>query len=171
MKYPPFHRPLAVLALVAVAACSDRTAGADPVPRSADTRAAVSPADSDVRSAPDSATEAPVVAEPVGPPAPLARAPDQIRGIYLNAYAAGSRTRLPRLMDIADRTEINTFVIDVKTERGIHYSSETALARELQQEGENTLRNMATLVDTLHGRGILAIARIVVFKDPIVSQA
>lgn len=171
MKLLPFHRPLAALALFAVAACSDRTAGADPGPRAADTGAALAAADSALPAPGDTTTLAGDVEEPVGPPAPPGVAPDQIRGLYLNAYAAGSRTRLPRLMEIADRTEINTFVIDVKTERGIHYTSETPLARELQQEGENTLRNMATLVDTLHGRGIHAIARIVVFKDPILSQA
>ena len=154
-------RPLAVLALLALAACGEGQAGAE-APPAADSVAAPAATDS----AADSA-----VAEPVGPPAPLAKAPEQIRGIYLNAYAAGSRTRLPRLMAIADSTEINTFVIDVKTERGVHYNTEVPLAGELQLEGENTLRNMKTLVDTLHGRGIYAMARIVVFKDPILSKA
>ena len=105
-------------------------------------------------------------------PAPLTdRAPSQIRGLYLNAYAAGSRTRLPRLMAIADTTEINTFVIDVKDERGIRYRSEIALAVELAQEGEVMIRDLSALADTLRAQDIYSIARIVVFNDPILSQA
>ena len=160
----PSGRVLATIGLLVLAGCSDHQAGASPHAESAGGDA---PADS----APLSAAADSAVAEPVGPPAPLSKAPEQIRGLYLNAYAAGSRTRLPRLMDIADSTEINTFVIDVKTERGVHFTTETPLAKELQQQGENTLRNLKTLVDTLHGRNIYAMARIVVFKDPILSKA
>src|SRR5690606_7686304 len=54
-------------------------------------------------------------------------APAQIRGIYLNAYAAGSARRLPTLLALADTTELNTFVVDVKDEKGIHYRSELEL--------------------------------------------
>ena len=102
---------------------------------------------------------------------PRAEAPSQIRGLYLNAYAAGSRNRLPKLLAIADSTEINTFVVDVKSERGVHYNTELPLAKELQQEGENTLRDLDAFVDTLHAHDVYAIARIVLFKDPILSKA
>lgn len=154
-------RPLAVLGLFALAACGEG-AGAERVPNQ-QSEGVEAPAEA---VAPESA-----LAEPIGPPAPLERAPAQVRGIYLNAYAAGSRTRLPRLLELADSTEINTFVIDVKTERGVHFSTEVPLAKELLLPGENMLRNLKTLADTLHGRGIYAIARIVIFKDPILSKA
>lgn len=98
-------------------------------------------------------------------------APAQIRGIYLNAYAAGSARRLPALLALADTTELNTFVVDVKDEKGIHYRSELELPTELAQQGEQTIRNLSAFVDTLHAHGIHAVARIVVFKDPILSKA
>lgn len=110
-------------------------------------------------------------AAPPPAPSPRGRAPAQIRGLYLNAYAAGSGTRLPRLMAIADTTEINAFVIDVKDERGIRYRSEIELAMELAQPGEVMIRNLGAMLDTLRARGIYSIARIVVFNDPILSQA
>jgi hypothetical protein len=100
-----------------------------------------------------------------------ARAPRPIRGIYLNAYAAGSRARLPRLVSIADTTEINAFVIDVKDERGIRYPSEVGLAADLAQQGEVTIRDLSALLDTLRAHEIYTIARIVVFNDPILSEA
>ncbi|MBW3628352.1 MAG: putative glycoside hydrolase [Gemmatimonadetes bacterium] len=104
-------------------------------------------------------------------PAPASKAPAQIRGLYINAYAAGSKARLPKLIAMADSTEINTFVVDVKSERGIHYTSQVALATELQQQGENTLRDLKAFVDTLHAHNIYTMARIVIFKDPILSKA
>ncbi|NLG61034.1 MAG: hypothetical protein GX539_02230 [Candidatus Cloacimonetes bacterium] len=100
-----------------------------------------------------------------------ARAPAQIRGIYLNAYAAGSARRLPALLALADTTELNAFVVDVKDEKGIHYRSGLELATQLAQPGEQTIRSLSALVDTLHAHGLHAIARIVVFKDPILSKA
>jgi hypothetical protein len=103
-------------------------------------------------------------------PAP-GKAPAQIRGIYLNAYGAGSKARLAKLIAIADSTEINAFVIDVKDEKGVHYPSQIALAKQLTQSGEVTLSNLKTLVDTLHAHGIYAMGRVVVFKDPILSKA
>src|SRR5690606_22459941 len=45
------------------------------------------------------------------------------------------------------------------------------LAASLAQQGEQTIRDLSAFVDTLHAHGIHAIARIVVFKDPILSKA
>src|SRR5687767_14312112 len=99
------------------------------------------------------------------------KAPPHIRGIYINAYGAGSKARMAKLIALADSTEINTFVIDVKDEKGVHYATTITLARQLAQPGEITLSNLKTLVDTLHAHGIYVIGRIVVFKDPILSKA
>jgi hypothetical protein len=99
------------------------------------------------------------------------RAPAQIRGIYLNAYAAGSTARMAALLALADSTEINTFVIDVKDERGIRYRSGIELAMELAQPGEVTIRDLSALAARLKERGIWTMARIVVFKDPILAKA
>jgi hypothetical protein len=105
------------------------------------------------------------------PAAPVAtgKAPAVIRGIYLNAYAAGSRNRMAKLLAIADSTEINTFVIDVKDEKGMRYR--TALPLQKQIGGEVTISNLRTLVDTIEAHGVWTVARIVVFKDPMLSVA
>jgi hypothetical protein len=98
------------------------------------------------------------------------RAPAIIRGLYLNAYAAGG-PRIRHLIDIADSTEINAFVIDVKDERGLHYRSQLEHPMRLTPPAELTIRDLKALADTLHAHGIWAIARIVVFKDPVLSRA
>jgi hypothetical protein len=153
-------RTLLAASLALLAACGGQAegeAGDQAAARAADTTAVA-----------DSAAQA--AAQPAAP-SPREGAPTQIRGLYLNAYAAGSRTRLPKLIAMADSTEINAFVVDVKTERGIHYTSQVPLATQLQQQGENTLRDLKTFVDSLKAHDIYTIARIVVFKDPILSKA
>jgi hypothetical protein len=102
-------------------------------------------------------------------PATGTKAPAVLRGLYLNAYAAGSKTRLPKLLAIADSTEINAFVIDVKDEKGMRYK--TTLANQKQIGGEVTISNLKALVDTIEAHGVWTIARIVVFKDPMLSKA
>jgi hypothetical protein len=102
---------------------------------------------------------------------PRDQAPAIIRGLYLNAYKAGSGTQRKRFIEIADQTEINAFVIDVKDERGVHYPSQIELAMQLSQPAEITLRNLKAIADTLEAHGIWTIARIVVFKDPVLSKA
>lgn len=124
-----------------------------------------------VTAAPMPAPAAPDTAAAAVPAAIGHAAPAQIRGIYLNAYAAGSSRRLPALLALADTTELNTFVVDVKDEKGIHYRSQLALPTSLAQPGEQTIRDLVAFVDTLHAHGIHAVARIVVFKDPILSKA
>lgn len=107
------------------------------------------------------------------PPSPRGRraAPDQIRGIYLTAYAAGSADRLAELLDLASETEINTFVIDVKTERGVHFHSQIPLAKELTRPGQVAIGDLPQLLRRLHGAGIHTVARIVTFKDPLLVEA
>ncbi|CAN5753923.1 hypothetical protein BH23GEM6_BH23GEM6_13260 [soil metagenome] len=97
--------------------------------------------------------------------------PSQIRGLYLTAYTAGSAERFPELLALARSTEINTFVVDVKTEQGVHFPSELPLARELRRPGHVPITNLARLVATMHENGLYSIARIVVFKDPILVAA
>ena len=150
-----------LLALALAAACGGRDAGARTDGTATGDSAGAAPADSarDTASAPAAARS------------PRDRAPEVIRGLYLNAFAAGSRTRFPKLLAIADSTEINTFVIDVKDELGIHYNTELELPRQITPDGQITIRDIKAFADTLEAHGVWTIARIVVFKDPLLSRA
>jgi hypothetical protein len=101
------------------------------------------------------------------PPAPRPRdvAPPIIRGIFVHAYAIGSPERRARLLALADTTEINAFVVDVKDEDGVRYRSEIPLAMEATHPASIPIRDLRGITDTLVSRGIHPIARIVVFKD------
>lgn len=96
--------------------------------------------------------------------------PDHVRGIYLNAWTAGSRPRRTRLLDLARRTEVNTFVVDIKDASGyVSHDSQVPLAREVGATGERRIRDLEGLLKELEEAGVYPIARIVVAKDPILT--
>lgn len=97
--------------------------------------------------------------------------PDSVKGIYLNAWAAGSSRRRRALISLAERTEVNAFVIDIKDATGfISHSTNVPLAREVGATGEIRIRDLDGVLAQLHEAGIYPIARIVVSKDPLVSE-
>jgi hypothetical protein len=122
------------------------------------------------RAAPQIAPPAPVGANRFPKdPAPLLSKPDAVRGIYLNAWAAGSSRRRAQLIELAEKTEINTFVIDVKEGGEISYRSGVALARAIGAD-RSYIPNPRRMLEELREAGIYTIARIVVFKDPVLAD-
>ncbi|MDP9178135.1 MAG: putative glycoside hydrolase [Gemmatimonadota bacterium] len=123
-------------------------------------------------------TQAPGGAAPALPPGPgsvevrrLRSDPSApIRGLYINRFAAQSTKKMRRLIGIADSTEINAFVIDIKDEFGLNFHSSDPLLQK--NEGATAkVANLKALVDTLNAHGILPVARIVVFKDSVAARA
>ncbi len=98
--------------------------------------------------------------------------PDAVRGIYVSAWAAGSRARSQALIDLANRTEINTFVIDLKDASGyVSYPTEVMIAREVGADQEIRIRDLIGLLERLQEADIYPIARIVMVKDPLLIRA
>lgn len=92
-----------------------------------------------------------------------------IRGLYLNRFSVQSTAKLKRLIALADSTEINAFVIDIKDEFGLNFVSVDPMLRK--NAGTMTKAvNLKAWVDTMRAHGILPIARIVVFKDSVASR-
>lgn len=93
--------------------------------------------------------------------------PDSVRALYVNAWASGSRSRMATLLAIADSSEINAFVIDVKeSDTYLAYDSTgIALAKEIGADQRPATTWLPALIDTLQAHHIYPIARIVVFKD------
>ena len=93
-----------------------------------------------------------------------------IKGLYVNAWAFGSQ-KLWQLVRLADETEINAFVVDVKDDTGcMLYPSQVPTAEQI---GANTCvraKDARARLDTLAAHGIYAIARIVVAKDPRLAE-
>ena len=92
-----------------------------------------------------------------------------VRGLYANRFAAQSAKRMRQLIAIADSTEFNALVIDIKDEFGLNYSSnDPSVTRNAGRAG--VIPNLRALLDTLRAHRILAVARIVVFKDSVAAR-
>ncbi len=174
-------------ALLALAGC----AASEPAPRAADSDTSrISIAGKSPSTAPaagDSVTNA-VVADSSQPSAGSRAQPNRspsnaasgtgrltpadvpvVRGLYVNRWAAQSTARMKSLIALADSTEINGFVIDMKDEFGLNYSSaDPKVARNAGNAG--AIPRLGALLDTLHAHGILPIARLVVFKDSVAAR-
>jgi len=92
-----------------------------------------------------------------------------LRGLYLNRFAAQSGTKLRKLIAMADTTEINAFVIDMKDEFGLNFRSTNPKVQRNAGTGYGIVRHVQLLVDTLKAHGITPIARVVAFKDPVAA--
>lgn len=93
---------------------------------------------------------------------------EMIRAVYANLGVLSEPERWNRLLEIVDTTEINAIVIDVKQDT-IYYDTQVPFFREI--DGMITpLYDPAELLAELDSRGIYSIARMVVFKDPVVAE-
>ncbi len=89
------------------------------------------------------------------------------KGLYLTATSAGAR--LKHYIDLANTTEINSYVIDYKDDDGyVCVDSKVPVAKEVK--AIDVRYDAAKVVKELHDNNIYAIARIVCFKDPFLSK-
>jgi hypothetical protein len=87
----------------------------------------------------------------------------------VNRFGVQSTKRMAKLIAIADSTEINALVLDLKDEFGLNYkSARPELARNAGNAG--TVRDLKGLLDTLKAHNIVSIARLVVFKDSVTAR-
>lgn len=102
---------------------------------------------------PESAIQAREVPRHLPPPV------DGVRALYMTSWVAGTPQLRGKLLDFVDQnSRLNALVIDVKD-----YSGEVAWERRV--------KDLPTLIEDVHRRGIYAIARITVFQDPIYAKA
>jgi hypothetical protein len=98
--------------------------------------------------------------------------PQAIKAAYLTYYGVGDRGIRTRVLDLAERTELNAVVIDVKGDRGwVLYRTEVEQALAVGAQGPGTLRDFDAMMADFKARRIYTIARIVVFKDNILASA
>jgi hypothetical protein len=93
-----------------------------------------------------------------------------VKGIYMTSYGASSSESLTKMIALADNTEINAFVIDVKDDVGyVTYNADVALAKE---EGliEARIKDIDALIAKLRQHNIIPIARVVCFKDKTLAE-
>lgn len=96
--------------------------------------------------------------------------PGSVKALYVNAWAF-SGNRLWDLVRLADSSDVNALVVDVKDDTGcLLYRSRVATAREIGADQCARTNDVEARLDTLHAHGIYVIARIVVAKDPLLAE-
>ena len=99
-----------------------------------------------------------------------AREPVKVKGIYISAYAAGSRERMARIIEEIDRTELNAVVIDFKDDNGnITAEVESPMLQELGV-CRPYISDLPGLLSELREHGIYTIARVVSLRDPKMGE-
>jgi len=114
--------------------------------------------------------------EPLSPPAislpppPLGQPPAVVRALYGNGWVFGS-ARFYDLVRLADSTEINALVLDIKDDTGfLTYRSAVPTAIEIGANSRLRVGDVRERLAVLSERGIHPIARIVVAKDPLLAR-
>lgn len=91
--------------------------------------------------------------------------PDIVKGVYVTAITAGNNQRMDYFIDLIDRTELNSIVIDIKADNGwVAYNTDDDLINELGTE-KIIIKDLPGLLAKLHEYNIYTIARISVFQD------
>src|SRR5262245_4215401 len=81
---------------------------------------------------------------------------ESVKALYVNAWAFGG-SKLWQLVSLADSTEINAFVVDVKDDTGcLLYASEVTVAQEIGATKCVRTRDVKSRLDTLHAHNIYA---------------
>ncbi len=92
---------------------------------------------------------------------------EEIKAVYL---PAGYMQKLDSLIELAETTEVNAFVIDVKDDYGyLTFASENPKLQQIVKK-HPPIESIQTVMNRLYKNDIFPIARIVAFKDKAVAQ-
>lgn len=93
----------------------------------------------------------------------------KVKGIFVTGPMAGT-DNMDNLIDLVDRTELNTIVMDIKNDEGrVVYKMQIPEVEETGA-GIRYVQDMEALVKKCKEKDIYLIARIVAFKDPLLSE-
>jgi hypothetical protein len=92
--------------------------------------------------------------------------PFTARAVHITGEAA--RDRLDEFMEMAQETELNALMVDLKDETGlVWYDTDDPTAHEVG--AANGAYDLSGVVDRAHAEGLYVIGRLVLFNDPIAS--
>ncbi len=95
---------------------------------------------------------------------------EPVKGIYISGYRAGMSDYMKDFISLADNTELNAMVIDVKNDNGeITYKMDQPLAKEIGADAAY-INDMPGLIKKLKENKVYLIARVVAFKDPLLAK-
>mgnify|MGYP005986921929 CR=1 FL=1 len=94
---------------------------------------------------------------------------DEIRGVYLNGYLFNNPNKRESIEEILMSTDVNTLVIDVKTDNG-HILFDTDVEEVSYLNNERVKFSKNEIQDLREIKDLYLIARLVVFQDPLFAK-
>ena len=96
--------------------------------------------------------------------------PVVVRALHVTGWTPQNTEAWDGLLGLADTTEVNALVVDLKDESGrVYYASEVPLAQEVGATRE--FYELGDIVDLMNEHGLYMIGRIVTFQDPVAARA
>lgn len=107
---------------------------------------------------------------PTPAPTPMARLDFKpVKALYLKSGSVQNSERLQHYIDLANRTEINAYVIDIKNDDGsLTYKSEIPDVIAAKAHQENV--DIRKIIKKFHDNNIRVIGRVVTFKDTKITK-
>lgn len=84
--------------------------------------------------------------------------PEHVKALYMSSWVAGTPSLRNAMVKIAETTEVNAIVIDVKDNTGVI-------------TWESRMKDLDSFIQELHSKNIYVIARIACFQDPLYVKA
>jgi len=92
--------------------------------------------------------------------------PKAVKAIYMTSWVAGTPSFREKLVKIADETEINAIIIDIKDHTGKIAFKVDDPALQKEEAVENRIPDVREFIKRLHEKNIYVMGRISVFQDP-----
>ncbi|MDD5372226.1 MAG: putative glycoside hydrolase [Sulfurimonas sp.] len=95
--------------------------------------------------------------------------PITVKALYLTFWGANINSKtIKNILDIIDKTEINSIVVDVKNEYGsTSYKTASDKANGYGAANNRTIKDIQSFISLMKSKNIYTIARIVTFKDEL----
>ncbi|HHW49471.1 MAG TPA: putative glycoside hydrolase [Clostridiaceae bacterium] len=92
----------------------------------------------------------------------------EVKALYLTGWTVGHPEKLEHYINLANSTEINSYVVDIKDDDGyVGYESNVPAVREIGAWKKKY--DVDKVLKAFHDNNIHVIGRIVCFKDPVLS--
>lgn len=96
--------------------------------------------------------------------------PESVRALYMSSWVAGTPSIRSKIVTLADQTEINSIMIDIKDATGkISFLTHDQTLTDLGSP-ENRIADLDSFIQMLHEKHIYVIGRIAVFQDPYMTK-
>lgn len=93
--------------------------------------------------------------------------PDEVKAVYL---PAGYMSQLDAIVALAETTEVNAVVIDIKDDKGyLTFDTDNEKLQHMIKQSP-PIKDIEKVIDTLYKHDIYPIARIVTFKDNVMGS-